>query len=129
MDEKILNALDKLIEKYSKDSMQSTSPNDCPFCVLYWDYDCKGCPNNYFKKVKGFFGLGCVDRSSHYYWLAYHDFKFYSILKKFWTRYKELYLEGKENDEIMETLLQEFLQIPVFVRTSLIFSAYLILKI
>lgn len=106
MNEELLKAIESLIEKYSKDYFQGTGPDECALCKLYFEFDCCGCPNKYF--TTGRFRLGCCVRGIDYSSLNFGRLTNYPTLKKFWIRYKELYLEGKENDVIMETLIQEF---------------------
>lgn len=102
VDHKLLKAVDALIEKYSQNSLR-TGVCHCPLCSLYFNEDCLGCPNLYFRGY-----LGCVTRSVKYSNLDYDIINNYPTLKAFWEKYKELYLEGQNNEEIMSVLEKTF---------------------
>lgn len=103
MNQRLIDALDLIIEKYSKDTFQGGGVGDCPFCrniVI----GCGECPN------KNEFYRDCVGRGYAYPQLDYMLLENYPTLKKFWSDYKELYLQGKNNEEIMEILLEHFIR-------------------
>ena len=106
VNKKLLEALDKLIAKYSGDSWH-IGERDCPLCTLFWNVNCDGCPNYFFRDYYSI--TSCGTRSKNYPSLDYGEFKNANTLKQFWTDYKSLYLQRKySNSEIMEILITPF---------------------
>ena len=106
INKKLVEALDKLIAKYSADKWHA-GEHDCPLCTLFWDINCDGCPNNFFRDKYSI--TSCGTRSKNYPSLDYKEFKNANTLKQFWTDYKSLYLQRiYTNSEIMEILITPF---------------------
>lgn len=103
MNEKLLNAIERLIKKYSSKTFKGTGAHCCSLCALYLYINCQECPNSFFAP-----SLGCVARSKRYSELSYDNFQNYPTLKQFWTDYRELYLTGLSNEEIMSKLIVNF---------------------
>ena len=112
INKKLLEALDKLIAKYSGEEIECMDKIiNCPLCDLYikpkwlfFDYPCRNCPNGYFNKI-----TGCYMRGINFDKLDYTYRDNYPTLKQFWTDYKSLYLQRKySNSEIMEILIAPF---------------------
>ena len=100
VNKKLVEALDKLIAKYSQNYK---SYHDCPLCSLFAYDNCKNCPNMFFND------RGCNDRRKIYSETDWFELKNYPILKQFWTDYKSLYLQRiYTNSEIMEILIKPF---------------------
>lgn len=123
INKKLVEALDKLIAKYSGEEMEYLHHNmNCPLCDLFYVNPldkkrnrgncCKSCPNMYFfikvyKEQERI--IGCDKRKNKYPQLNYLNNNNYPTLKQFWTDYKSLYLERKySNSEIMEILIKPF---------------------
>lgn len=112
INKKLLEALDKLIAKYSGEVIICNDENiNCPLCDLYirpkwifFGHPCKNCPNSYFKKM-----TGCNLRGRKFCGLDYAIKENYPTLKQFWADYKSLYLQRiYSNSEIMEILIKPF---------------------
>lgn len=111
LNKKLLEALDRLIAKYSGEEVKyKLDYMGCPLCDLYFKIDsaekeCKGCPNTFFG-----INIGCSIRADLYKKLDYTTNKRnYPTLKQFWTDYKSLYLQRiYSNSEIMEILIKPF---------------------
>ena len=107
INKKLLEALDKLIAKYSGEEW-GTSVISCPLCTLYWIDSCKKCPNEFFG-YNTFCENNCTKRGNKYPFLNYKNFSNGNTLKQFWTDYKSLYLQRiYTNSEIMEILIKPF---------------------
>ena len=114
INKKLVEALDKLIAKYSGEELvYKIGYMGCPLCDLFFkEYSsmgkgCTKCPNTYFGE-----NMGCSNRAELYEKLDYlirTRKSNYPTLKQFWTDYKSLYLQRKySNSEIMEILITPF---------------------
>ena len=108
INKKLVEALDKLIAKYSGEELvYKIAYMGCPLCDSFFqkkDRKCTRCPNIYFGN-----SIGCSNRSYSYPLLDYTQKEAYPTLKKFWTDYKYLYLQRiYTNSEIMEILIKPF---------------------
>lgn len=112
INKKLLEALDKLIAKYSGEKVEYLNYYmSCPLCDVFFNEraihgkECLGCPNTFFNSF-----VGCSDRAELYKKLDYQsDKRNYPTLKQFWTDYKSLYLQRiYSNSEIMEILIKPF---------------------
>lgn len=99
MDKHFIKIIDALIKKYSSKEMQHAGCSNCPLCA-HFELDCEKCPNSFFHT-----SVGCASRAVDYPALDYTQFNKYPTLKQFWINYKELYLTGMSNDEIMTKLI------------------------
>lgn len=108
INKKLLEALDKLIAKYSGEEL-AIGCEACPLCILYWDNGCINCPNEYFDLLDVSTNMSCIKRGNKYSQLKYFNEENKQTLKQFWTDYKSLYLQRKySNSEIMEILIKPF---------------------
>lgn len=113
MNKKLIEALDKLIEKYTiSTKVENSMMSSCPLCQTFYpenrdDFEnrCIGCPNSFFNSNPV---VACANRVRKYSALNYADFDNYPTLKQFWTDYKELYLTGMSNEEIMTKLVEQY---------------------
>lgn len=120
INKKLVEALDKLIAKYSGEEIYCINEMmNCPLCDLFYLFPsseyrnkcCKGCPNMYFfiRKFREDKIIGCDHRKVNYPKLNYSNENNYPTLKQFWTDYKSLYLQRiYTNSEIMEILIKPF---------------------
>jgi len=107
INKKLVEALDKLIAKYSEEEW-GKGISSCPLCSLYWGNNCEKCPNEFFGH-NTFCLTSCTKRRNKYPFLNYKNFSNGNTLKQFWTDYKSLYLQRiYTNSEIMEILIKPF---------------------